>query len=175
MTASHSHLLLPGWTEGNCVVQYPVKCKMRINKPVCRFSKIKLHQPAWFAANPAESILERKLTVKWQVAQNINSQKLSNHEKVHCGILGSTKSITWITRVHSALNMQIQNSPLAPGKSAQEINTIEPYPSPQERIYQRAEISKMVLWFIFPLSEKHTWDIWTDLGCGKSHLQQPET
>lgn len=58
------------------MVQCSVECKIRINKPFCRFSKIKLHQPAWLTANPAERILERKLTAKWQAAQKLTHRSI---------------------------------------------------------------------------------------------------
>lgn len=59
-----------GWTEGNCMVQFPVKCKVSINRPFWRFSRIKLHQPAWLMANLKVSEKEH-LTVIWQVVQKI--------------------------------------------------------------------------------------------------------
>lgn len=59
-----------GWTEGNCMVQFPVKCKVSINRPFWRFSRIKLHQPAWLMANLKVSEKEH-VTVIWQVVQKI--------------------------------------------------------------------------------------------------------
>lgn len=59
------------------MVQCSLRYKVGINKPFWRFSRIKLHQPAWLTANPKVSENER-LAVKWWVVQKMESSTVAS-------------------------------------------------------------------------------------------------